>query len=255
MTGASHSAVPLSITHLAAGTPWWIYSIVILALALHIGGGLVAILSGYGAVSARKGGALHLRLGKIFAIAMLVMATVGAALSIPIHQPGNIGGGFLAAYLVATGWATVKRKPGTVGQFERLIVLMPLSVSLLFLMWGVQATRHGGALYGYRSPLYYTFAVIAALFVLLDLRMLWQGGVSGVQRIARHLWRMCFGLFFATGSFFLGQQKVMPAFMHGSPVLWVLGLAPLGFLIFWMVRVRRTRASIRLMSFIQPKQA
>ena len=251
----AHSAMPVSITHLAAGTPWWVYGIVIAALALHIGGGLVAIVSGYGALGVRKGGALHLRLGKIFVIAMLVMATVGAALSIPIHQPGNIGGGFLAAYLVATGWATVKRKPGTAGRFERLIVLMPLSISLLFLMWGVQATRHGGALYGYRSPLYYTFATIAGLFVLLDLRMLWQGGVSGVQRIARHLWRMCFGLFFATGSFFLGQQKVMPAFMHGSPVLWILGLAPLGFLIFWMVRGRRTRAPVHRGPLIRPRPA
>jgi hypothetical protein len=50
---------------------------------------------------------------------------------------------------------------------------------------------------------------------------------------------MCAGLFFAAASFFLGQQKVMPQFMHGSPVLWVLGLAPLGFMIFWLIRVRR----------------
>jgi len=42
----------------------------------------------------------------------------------------------------------------------------------------------------------------------------------------------------ATGSFFLGQ--VMPAFMHGSPVLVALGIAPLPLMIFWLVRVRFT---------------
>jgi hypothetical protein len=30
----------------------------------------------------------------------------------------------------------------------------------------------------------------------------------------------------------------MPAFMHGSPILLVMGLAPLPILLFWMFRVR-----------------
>ena len=49
---------------------------------------------------------------------------------------------------------------------------------------------------------------------------------------------MCFALFFAAGSFFLGQQKVMPVWMHGAWYLYVLGLAPLAFMIFWLIRVR-----------------
>jgi hypothetical protein len=189
-------------------------------------------------VIARKGAPLHLLFGKIFVIAMLFMATFGTALSIRINQPGNIGGGILAGYLVLTGWMTVKQKPATVGPFEKLAVLLPLSVSGLFLFWGIQATANGGMLYGDRSSLYYVFGFIAALFALIDLRVILKGGVSGTQRIARHLWRMCTGLFFATGSFFLGQQKVMPMFIHGSPVLWVLALAPFGFMIFWLIRIR-----------------
>ena len=53
---------------------------------------------------------------------------------------------------------------------------------------------------------------------------------------------MCLGWFVATGSFFLGQQKDMPAFMHGSPILLALGVAPLPLLVFWMLRVRLTKA-------------
>jgi hypothetical protein len=71
-----------------------------------------------------------------------------------------------------------------------------------------------------------------------DLRLILRGGISGVQRIARHLWRMCFALFFASAFFFLGQQKVMPAFMHGSPLLFVPAIAPLVLMIFWLFRVR-----------------
>jgi hypothetical protein len=37
--------------------------------------------------------------------------------------------------------------------------------------------------------------------------MLLRGGVVGTQRVARHLWRMCFGLFIAAGSFFLGPSN------------------------------------------------
>jgi len=69
--------------------------------------------------------------------------------------------------------------------------------------------------------------------------MLLRGGVFGVQRITRHLWRMCFGLFIATGSFFLGQgSKVFPAFVLKSNVLFIPAILPLLLLIFWLVRVR-----------------
>ena len=70
-----------------------------------------------------------------------------------------------------------------------------------------------------------------------DIRMLVRGGVFGAKRIVRHLWRMCFGLFVATGSFFLGQQQVFPAWLRGSPALFVPALLPLALLIFWLFRV------------------
>jgi hypothetical protein len=58
----------------------------------------------------------------------------------------------------------------------------------------------------------------------------------------RHLWRMCFGWFVATISFFLGQQQVFPRWLQGSPVLVALALLPLLFLIFWFIRVRFTNS-------------
>ena len=39
-----------------------------------------------------------------------------------------------------------------------------------------------------------------------DIRKLLHGGVLGATRIAWHLWRMCFGLFIAAGSFFWDPQ-------------------------------------------------
>ena len=68
--------------------------------------------------------------------------------------------------------------------------------------------------------------------------MLLHGGIYGAKRVVRHLWRMCFGLFIATGSFFLGQQQVFPKWLRGSPALFVPALLPLVLLIFWVLRVR-----------------
>jgi hypothetical protein len=84
-----------------------------------------------------------------------------------------------------------------------------------------------------------------------DIRMLARGGVFGTQRVARHLWRMCFGLFIAAGSFFMGPsnrplrllskvgigQHLSPALFNTGLYL-ILTIFPLVLLIFWLVRVR-----------------
>jgi hypothetical protein len=88
-----------------------------------------------------------------------------------------------------------------------------------------------------------------------DVRMVVRGGVFGAKRIARHLWRMCFGLFIAAGSFFLGPsnrplrllstvglgQHLSPA-LFSTTLYFILTLLPLVLLIFWVVRVRFTNA-------------
>src|SRR6202030_722204 len=92
---------------------------------------------------------------------------------------------------------------------------------------------------------------ICLLAAVGDVRMLLRGGVFGVKRIARHLWRMCFGLFIAAGSFFMGPSnrplRLLSAVglgQHLSPALFSTGLylfltvLPLILLIFWLVRVR-----------------
>src|SRR5262249_8356052 len=89
---------------------------------------------------------------------------------------------------------------------------------------------------------YFIFATFALLLAATDLNMIVRGGLADTPRVARHLWRMCFALFFASAFFFIGQQKVMPPALHGSPVLLVLGLAPLAVMVFWLVAVRLRRA-------------
>jgi hypothetical protein len=215
------------ILHFAAAALLW----------LHIGGGTLGILSGWTTMVARKGGRLHRVSGNVFFVSMLVMAGIGAAVSpfLPDARLTNTTAGVFTFYLVASGWATVKRRAGQVGGFEKAAVLVPLAVAAfgLYLVWlGSQNGKFGG------YATIYIFAAIAALAATCDLRMIQAGGVSGVARTARHLWRMTLALFVATGSFFMGQQDVLPEAIRGGLLPVIPTLAVPLMLIYWMIRVR-----------------
>jgi uncharacterized membrane protein len=230
-----------SIFHLAAGTPAWLLATIESALIIHIGAGGIGILSGYMAITVRKGERLHRVFGTVFFLAMLTMAAMASFMAVLIPQRGNALGGLFAMYLVATAWTTVRRKEGTLGQFEKRALPFVLALAAAYVVFGWQATMSpSGKLDGFSAGIYFVTAAVVALAGTLDLKVILRGGISGTQRIARHLWRMCVSFFFATGSFFIGQQKDMPAFMHGAPILYVLALAPLEFMIFWLIRVRLT---------------
>jgi uncharacterized membrane protein len=212
------------------------------AMIVHVSAGGVGIVSGAAALSFRKGGRPHRAFGSVFSISMLITAVFATYLAAVVpHHGGNIGGGVFTLYLVATAWMTVRRKEGTIGGFEICTFLVALAAAIAAAIYSVAATDNP-ALQPDGTPLFalYVFAAVAALAATLDLTVILRHGISGTQRIARHVWRMCVALFVGTGSFFIGQQKVMPAFTHGSPILLALGFAPLVLMVFWLFRVRFT---------------
>jgi hypothetical protein len=80
-----------TIWQVIAGSPSWVRALVIPALALPIGGGSLAILSGFAAALAPKGGRLHRTAGKAFVAAMLVMTSVAVAIACAVPQRGRLG--------------------------------------------------------------------------------------------------------------------------------------------------------------------
>ena len=213
-------------------------------LPVHITAGVVGILSGAAAISFRKGSPRHVLAGKVFVIAMLTMAASATYLAAMKHQMNNLFGGPLTFYLVGTAWWTARRKDGETGIFDWAALLVALGVGAGIMTLGLkvaysQAPPPGGVPAG----MYFFMSSVALLAGVGDIRMLMRRGVLGTKRIVRHLWRMCFGLFIATGSFFLGQgSKVFPAFIIKSNVLFVPAILPLVLLFFWLFRVRFTNA-------------
>ncbi|HEV2532016.1 hypothetical protein [Phenylobacterium sp.] len=209
------------------------------ALALHIGGGITAVVAGGAALMVRKGGRLHRLAGDLFMIGMLVAMTIAAITAPLLPQLANVPGAILAIYLITTAWVTVRRPPNAVGVFEvgAFLAATAATVALGAFAWTGANSPHG-MIDGvpYQAALF--IGVFAALAAGFDLRVILRGGVSGPQRLARHLWRMCFALFFGTGSFFIGQPQVFPAPLRGSPILILAGVAPLLAMIYWLVRVQ-----------------
>lgn len=207
-------------------------------LVLHIGAGITGLLSGTVAMSFRKGSRGHVVAGRVFVIAMLILAAAGAYMAVMKSQTGNVVGGVITLYMVTTAWATVGRRDGETGVLDWGALLVALAIGVWLVIYGFEAANSPtGSKGGYPAVFYFIWASVALLSAAGDVRMLIRGGVSGVQRIVRHLWRMCFALFVATGSFFLGQQQVFPASWRGAPAWFVPALLPLVLLIFWVLRV------------------
>ena len=213
-------------------------------LPLHVSAGIVGILSGAAAMSFRKGSPRHALAGKIFVISMLTMAASTVYLAALKHQNNNVGGGVLTFYLVATAWVTAKRRDGETSIFDWVALLIPLWAGIGGWINGLEAMHSPtGSKYGVPAGMHFFLGSVMLLAAAGDVRMLLRGGVFGAQRIVRHLWRMCFGLFIATGSFFLGQgSKVFPAFILKTNILFIPAILPLILLIFWLFRVRFTDA-------------
>jgi len=212
-------------------------------LAVHISGGSVGILSGTAAICFRKGSYRHDLAGKIFVISMLAMAATALCLAIIKHQTGNILGGAFTLYLITTGWLTAKRRDGETSVFDWFAMLLPLAAGVILWTLGIRAVRHQiWSENGVPVGMNFFMGSILLLAAAGDLRMLVRGGLFGRQRVTRHLWRMCFGLFIATGSFFLGQgSKVFPHAVTKSNVLFIPALLPLVVLTIWVFRVRGTK--------------
>ena len=213
-------------------------------MAVHVAAGVLALPAGTLAVAARKGGRLHARAGTLFFVAMMVLGVTAAILE-PFRtpDPGSPIGGILVCYFVVTSWVAARRRDGATGPFELGAGVAALIMAALIIWGGVTgATTPSGT-----GPVF-VLGVLCLLAGALDLKAGLARKLTGGQRIARHLWRMCFAFFIATGSFFLGQQDVLPAVVRGSPWLLPLAFAPFGVMAFWLIRLRFAKALNRLLA-------
>jgi hypothetical protein len=178
----------------------------------------------------------------VFVYAMVVLSLTATVIATLKHQPPNIIGGSLAFYMVTTALLTVRPRDERSRWIDIGALVVGMGVGAAAIKIGFDALNSPtGTMNGVPYPMMFIFGTVALIAALGDMRMIRTGGLQGAQRIARHLWRMCFSLFIASGSFFLGQAKVIPEPIRILPVLGILAMLPLVLLIYWLVRVRFTK--------------
>jgi hypothetical protein len=202
-------------------------------LLLHICAGTVGLLSGAAAMTLRKGSRLHGIVGNVFFVSMLTMSSAGVYLALMKHQTTNVFGGLLTFYLVATAWTTARRGDGKTNFLDWVALLVATAVAAVIASFGVEALKSAtGTKDGVSAEIYFMLSSVALLCAAGDLRMLLRGGLFGVQRIARHLWRMCFALYIASASVFLARAQIFPVFLRKTHVTFLIGFLPLPLMIF-----------------------
>lgn len=224
-----------------------LHGVTVLAFVIHIAGGAIGLVSGTVAVFARKGGNLHRKAGTVFVASMVVMAIFAIYLGFAMpDQITNVFIGTFALYLVVTAWMTVRRAEGVSGFFERFSLFVALCLCAPFAILTFQLATGLPPLFTsavpFKGPVLiaiYAFTTVLATAVIGDARVVLAGGICGVPRISRHLWRMCLGLSLAAGSGFTnGFARLLPGPYHVPTSFFLPQFLPLGLLVFWMIRVR-----------------
>jgi uncharacterized membrane protein len=220
-------------------------------LPVHILAGGLAIVLGAVALIAAKGATLHRKSGILFVYAMLTMGISGSVLALRQSLTNaNVLGGFMSAYFVITALTTVR----PVSEWSRRLNVGALAVAFALaaveIVLGFKALASPrGTIDGVPFFMLFFLASITLMAGAGDIRVIRSGPLRGAPRLARHLWRMCFALFIAAGSFFSIRARVAKILPEPftTPVMRALPVVLVFLAMFywlWRVRVRRNYRGI-----------
>jgi uncharacterized membrane protein len=221
-------------------------------LPIHIVAGGFAVVLGAVALLAPKGGTVHRGGGLLFVYAMLTMGISGSVLALRQSLTNaNVLGGFMSAYFVVTALTAVRPPSPWTRRLNAAALAVAAGLAATEIALGVTAFRNPrGTLNGVPFVMLFFLATITSLAAIGDVRVMRSGPLRGAPRLARHLWRMCFALFIAAGSFFSIRARVariLPepfttAPMRALPVVLVFAAM---FYWLWRLRARRPLALAR----------
>ena len=207
-------------------------------LPIHIAAGTLGVLAGAAALLLCKGGIGHRTAGSVFIVTMIILGATAAALG---RDVSNALAGGMTIYMVATGWMAGRRRDQQAGLFEigafsvAILCGIGLTAGAVLLATGARKADNP-----FIIPVSFLLSGAVVLAALGDLSVVLRRGLSGAQRIARHLWRMCFGLFIATGSFTAQGASVLPRGVPRQQLLLGAMILVLGVMLYWLVRVLAT---------------
>jgi uncharacterized membrane protein len=222
----------------------------IVLLGIHIAAGGLAIVLGAVALSAKKGGTIHRRAGLLFVGAMLVMGVTASILEfLKSTAATNVVAAIMCVYFVGTGLTTVRRPSRWTRAINVGALAVAVGLALVSILGGIKGVNSpglspGGVPFRTIGVMSFVLATVLTLAAIGDVRIMRRGAPRGGKRLARHLWRMCFALFIAAGSFFSIRQRVarvLPEPFTTGPMRALPILLLFGAMFYWLWRVRRRR--------------
>jgi uncharacterized membrane protein len=217
-------------------------------LPIHILAGGLAIVLGGVALSVKKGGTIHRRSGRLFVYAMVVMGITASILEF-LKNPvaTSVIAPLMSVYFVGTALTTVRPASRWTRLINGVALGAAVGLALASILGGVRAINTPGLSSG-RVPfriigiMSFILATVLLLAAAGDVRIMLSGMPRGGRRLARHLWRMCFALFIAAGSFFSIRErvaKVLPYPFTTQPMRQLPIVLLFGVMFYWLWRVRR----------------
>ncbi len=214
-----------------------------LIMFLHISMGTIAVLAGAAALIVRKGSRVHRGIGNVFLITMTIMSAAGIYLALVLPMAISVLVGAFTIYLVITSWMAARQNDERINLVHYVALVVTLGVAAGGLWFGLEAQNSPDGLKdGLPAFPHYFFGALALLAALGDAVMIARRGIAGKQRIARHLWRMCFAYFIAAGSLFTGPgATAFPKTIRDTGILSAPEPIILLVMLFWVIRVLATK--------------
>ncbi|CAM4094900.1 hypothetical protein [Pseudoalteromonas byunsanensis] len=209
-------------------------------LVSHIMAGTVAVFAGYMALFLKKGSKGHIKAGHWFVVSMALMAISGAVVAYIKPMTISVIAGAFTLYLVLTALAVFRTEIQRVGGFNYTLMCIALLIGLysIYCVYLVSQSPMG-RFQGFSAEPFIMFGVLAIVSAVLDLRYIKAKEISQRARLTRHVWRMCFAMFIAVGSFVGQGLKRAPEDIRHFPLVEYADLIILLLMLYWLVRVNR----------------
>lgn len=209
----------------------------IIIWAIHTPAGTIVLVTAVFAMFAKKGGALHRKAGSYFTVSMMVMLVSGIAAAYLKNSIDDMMLGVIVMYTVFTAWLAAHHRKNETGLLEvtALIWVVGFAITAFSISMGWREVEAPFA--------YMIWGGLAVLCALGDIRNLYHLGLSGTQRIIRHVWRIGFSLVWAALAFTDKIVKIMGAnlkSMQGEQLLIIVAVPTMLILIsilYWITKI------------------
>ncbi len=155
---------------------------------IHTPAGTVGLVAAVVALFAIKGASLHRKAGRYFTVSMLIMLIAGFIAATIKDSPGDMLLSAVVMYTVFTAWLTAQRKHGETGLLEKAAIIWIVVVGIAALVLSADPGEAG------TPDIYLFWAGFAVFCAIGDLRNLQRAGLTSIQRVIRHVWRIGFSL-------------------------------------------------------------